>query len=78
MSDGWLKTGGHTRCPQCKDPDVEVRSVLVARPLGTWSLPGSQPKTVASWGWVFRCNACGTTGPAQEKTDDEKGKWTDE
>lgn len=40
---------------------LEVRSTLVAKPLGTWSLAGVQCKTVASeqpWPWLV-CDACG-------------------
>jgi hypothetical protein len=57
-------------CPECAEAGwMEVREVLVAKPLGTFSLSGTQMKVSASWGWEFRCGKCGATGSAAPKTE---------
>jgi predicted RNA-binding Zn-ribbon protein involved in translation (DUF1610 family) len=60
----WLETGSRTSCPECGSPRIRVRQVLEARPLGTFSLSGTQMKFPAAMAWVYGCPACGATGPA--------------
>jgi len=73
----WSPYTGRTPCPRCgQSGRLEVRQVLRAKPLGTWSLAGAQLKFPASVGWEFRCGACGGTGPAspKETTDEDAGR----
>jgi ribosomal protein L37E len=51
------------RCATC-GALVELRRYLQAKPLGTFSLSGSQLKVSAYERWEARCTACGFTGPA--------------
>lgn len=49
-------------CPACGEITLKIqwREELIARALGTWSLPGSQPKTSASmrpWPYLV-CDEC--------------------
>lgn len=64
--EGWLLAS--TACPACHERYVvQVREVLAAKPLGTFSLAGSQMKFSAVRTWVYRCTACGTSGGAEPK-----------
>lgn len=51
-------------CPSCgtssrQDPRaIEIAEVLIAKPVGTWSLAGAQPKTVVYSGPQMSCR-CG-------------------
>jgi hypothetical protein len=55
-------------CPECRESGgMAVREVLVAKPLGTFSLSGTQMKVSARWGWEFRCGKCGASAPAAPK-----------
>jgi hypothetical protein len=49
----------HLTCPACGERELHVELALTARPLGTWSLSGAQPKTSAREVPVIRCAACG-------------------
>lgn len=75
--DGWLATGSHTRCPKCKSLKIYVKDVLQVKPLGTFSLSGTQLKTTGRYTTVYKCFDCEATGPATPKTEEEKGKWVD-
>jgi hypothetical protein len=47
------------RCPDCgSDGTISVWPVLVAKPLGTFSLAGAQMKVSAVQAAVARCSAC--------------------
>lgn len=48
-------------CPTCRNHSLELRMRLEARPLGTWSLSGRQPKTSAvEWPYaVCVTDGCG-------------------
>ena len=49
-------------CPSCSAAGtVSVRLVLVAKPLGTFSLAGAQTKMSAVTAAVAECSACGLT-----------------
>jgi len=46
-------------CPQCgAQGTITVSMQLVAKPLGTWSLPGSQMKAVCQTKAVLECSDC--------------------
>jgi hypothetical protein len=79
LTQGWLPTGRHSRCPQCLNVEnlyIRQESTFEVYPA---SLPGMQPKMAARerTGWVFRCFACGATGPCELKSPEEQGKWVD-
>lgn len=66
-------------CPRCSVTGrISVRRVLVAKPLGTWSLAGTQDKTVAQDKAVLECDACGfsATGRLENVTVDNSGTIT--
>lgn len=63
----WLATGRHTFCALCDSPDVEVMRMLVAKPVGSFSLAGNQLKFSAREVWVYRCLGCKAEGPAAPK-----------
>lgn len=66
----WLLAS--TPCPKCKVRYVvEVRPVLAAKPLGTFSLSGAQMKVSARDTWEYRCTNCGATGEAEPKHPEE-------
>lgn len=49
----------HTACPQCKEVGgLFMSAQLVAQPLGTWSLSGSQIKTPAEITPFLKCANC--------------------
>lgn len=54
-------------CPACGEEKLEVRQVLKAKPIGSFSLAGMQTKFPVSLGWEYRCTGCGATGPAEPK-----------
>lgn len=55
-------------CPDCAVTGaLEVREVLRAKPVGTFSLAGNQMKFSARWGWEYRCGSCGASGEAAPK-----------
>jgi hypothetical protein len=46
-------------CPECGAAGtVVLRPVIVAKPLGTFSLAGAQMKVSAWRGWELACSAC--------------------
>ena len=48
-----------TPCPACGAVALRVEQRLEAKPIGTWSLAGSQMKVFAGyWPWLV-CGACG-------------------
>lgn len=49
----------HMRCPECGDRTLSLAVELVAKPLGTYALGGSQMKVAARELPVLRCRACG-------------------
>lgn len=64
QDDGWLLAS--TACPVCSTRYViQVRRVLRAKPLGTFSLSGTQMKVSVRDGWEYRCTACGAEGLAE-------------
>lgn len=66
-------------CPECgASGTVALRPVLVALPLGTWSLAGAQIKTSAWSGYVLECSACPfrVTGHVEGLEADEDGMIT--
>jgi hypothetical protein len=47
-------------CPACGAAGtVTVQPILVGKPLGTYSIAGVQPKTVAEEKVALTCSACG-------------------
>jgi hypothetical protein len=67
----WTPYAGSAVCPECgAGGQLEFKSVLRAKPLGTFSLAGAQMKFPAREGFAFRCGACGATGPAAAKEDE--------
>jgi predicted RNA-binding Zn-ribbon protein involved in translation (DUF1610 family) len=72
-SSNWLLAS--TACPVCGVRNVvEVRRVLRAKPLGTFSLAGTQMKFSARDGWEYRCTNCGAQGPAEPKHPEQVGE----
>jgi rRNA maturation endonuclease Nob1 len=59
----WLNTGSHSFCPACGSPEVKVRQVFTAKPIGSFSLAGMQMKVTGTWAWQYRCFGCGDSGP---------------
>jgi ribosomal protein S27AE len=53
-----------TRCPQCGEKTLSVDQVLQAKPIGTYSLAGAQPKVDAEYQLRWSCGSCGQSGPA--------------
>jgi hypothetical protein len=46
-------------CPECGTVGtVALRPVMVAKPLGSFSLAGAQMKVSARQGWELACSAC--------------------
>lgn len=73
VSSNWLLVG--TACPACGVRDViEVRRVLRAKPLGTFSLAGTQMKFSVVEDWEYRCTNCGAQGPAEPKHPEQVGE----
>lgn len=55
-------------CPVCGEAGgMEVCEVLQAKPLGSFSLSGSQMKVSAIRRWEYRCGKCQAHGPAAPK-----------
>ena len=55
-------------CPSCgQRGKVDITIVLVAAPLGTFSLSGTGMKVPARKGAQFTCGGCGATGSAGPK-----------
>lgn len=52
------------KCPECGGGPCELRRYLQAKPLGTFSLSGTQMKVSAAERWEGRCTVCGWAGPA--------------
>jgi DNA-directed RNA polymerase subunit RPC12/RpoP len=77
LTDGWLATGSHTRCPECRSLNLFVKEILQTKDIGTFSLAGNQLKFSAKMVWIYKCADCGATGPAAEKSEEEKGTWVD-
>lgn len=65
VDDGWLLTT--TPCPHCAKRTVMVREIIVAKPIGSFSLAGVQMKFSARKSWTYHCNSCGTDGNAEPK-----------
>lgn len=61
----WSPCTAH--CPKCGKQTVEVRQVLRAKKLGTFSLSGVNMKFPVELGWEYRCTSCKATGPAEPK-----------
>lgn len=64
------------KCPQCGSRDaISLRPVLVAKPVGSFSLAGAQMKVSAQTGAVVECG-CGFTmsGHLEGATVGEDGK----
>lgn len=53
-----------TPCPHCKAKTLSLHQVLKAKPTGTYSLAGAQPKVAAIRQLEWRCSSCGQSGPA--------------
>jgi ribosomal protein L37AE/L43A len=67
--EGWLRVT--TQCPSCNRRDVlRAKWGLWAKPLGTYSLAGAQPKTVMAAAWRLRCTGegCEWTGLGEPKS----------
>lgn len=55
-----------TPCPNCGEKKLRVEYRLEAKPIGTFSVAGSQPKVAArQWPWVV-CDGCGVEARAKE------------
>lgn len=66
-------------CPQCGAVGtVDLTPVLVAKPLGSFSLAGAQLKVPAWSGYALVCSACGwtVTGHVQGLEPDDTGMIT--
>lgn len=72
-SSGHRRVRTSTACPVCGTRHAaDVWRVLVAKPVGSFSLSGAQVKFSATGGWRYECTKCGATGPAEPKRDHEK------
>lgn len=56
-------------CPQCGERSLELSWRLVAKPLGTFSLSGSQLKFSANEIPFIHCNGCGLTAEGNVARD---------
>ena len=79
VTEGWLRTGRHSRCPACLSVDGLYVKLVSTFDLYPASLAGVQLKFGAkeTVSWVYKCHDCGDTGPCNLKTPEEQGKWTD-
>lgn len=69
----WSPYRGSTPCPKCRQTgSLEVRQVLQAKDIGTFSLSGAQMKVPAVMAWQYRCTACGAQGDAEPKESPEQ------
>jgi hypothetical protein len=66
-------------CPECGTVGtVALRPVMVAKPLGSFSLAGAQMKVSARQGWELACSACPfrVLGRVEGLETDESGRIT--
>lgn len=66
-------------CPKCGAlGTVELRPVMVAKPVGTFSLAGAQTKVSAWRGWELGCSVCSfrVLGQVEGLETDENGQIT--
>ncbi len=69
----WSPCSARTTCPKCRTAgQMEVRQVMNLKPFTAQSLAGVQLKTTGKIGWVYRCLACGDTGPTEPKESPEE------
>jgi len=64
-------------CPACSAAGtISVRLILVAKPLGTFSLAGAQAKVSAASAAVAECSACGLSvrGRLENATVSDDGR----
>ncbi len=55
----------NTPCPSCGHIGLTLKTTLLPKPLGTYSLAGAQMKLSAIETLIWSCPACPATGPAE-------------